>query len=75
MKFETGRKNEEKLNAWLQTHVLDCEYWQFDDMGRLPQGASGGAITYTFTPTTLGLVIKVQCACGDEHDVTDYDEW
>ena len=72
MKFETGRKNEEKLNAWLQTHVLDCEYWQFDDMGRLPLNA-GGSISYSFTPTTHGLIIKVQCACGAEHDITDYD--
>ena len=74
MKFETGRKNEEKLNAWLQTHVLDCKYWQPDERGMLPQGANGGTITYTFTPTTIGLIIKVQCACGEEHDVTDYDE-
>jgi hypothetical protein len=75
MKFETGRKNEDKLNAWLQTHVLDCTYWQPDENGMLPQGAAGGAITYTFTPTMIGLVIKVQCACGAEEDVTDYDEW
>jgi hypothetical protein len=55
--------------------VLDCTYWQPDENGMLPQGAAGGAITYTFTPTMIGLVIKVQCACGAEEDVTDYDEW
>ena len=73
MKFQTGSKNDDKLNVWLQTHVLECSYWQFDESGRLPQGASGGAITYTFTPTMAGLIIKVQCACGAEADVTDYE--
>lgn len=75
MKFQTGSKNDDKLNTWLQTHVLGCAYWNPDESGRLPQGANGGAITYTFTPTMIGLVIKVKCACGAEEDVTDYDEW
>lgn len=38
-------------------------------------GAIGGALTYSFTPTTLGVVIKVKCACGKEIDVTDYEGW
>ena len=75
MKYETDTKNEEKLNEWMQEHVLECKYWQMDDMGRLPQGASGGALTFKFTPTNLGMVIKVECACGSEGDLTDYDEW
>ena len=69
MKFQTGSKNDEKLNAWLQVHVLTCSSWDIVDPKKLPQ------ITYTFTPTPNGLVIKVQCGCGEQEDVTDYDEW
>lgn len=75
MKFQTTDKENEKMNAWLQTHVLTCKYWQPTENGLLPQGANGGAITYCFTPTNLGLVTEVQCACGDKENLTDYDEW
>lgn len=69
MKFQTGSKNDVKLNAWLQVHVLDCPKWDIINAGELPQ------VTYTFTPTQEGLVIKVRCSCGEEEDITDYDEW
>lgn len=38
-------------------------------------GAIGGGMTYSFTPTGLGTIVKVQCGCGDSFDVTDYDNW
>ncbi len=38
-------------------------------------GAIGGRITYSFTPTGLGLVTKAECACGAELDLSDYDSW
>jgi len=38
-------------------------------------GASGGTYTYSFTPTTLGTVIHLSCACGKKEDVTDYRMW
>jgi hypothetical protein len=38
------------------------------------EGAIGGGITYSFTPTSLGVVVKVKY--GDkELDLTDYDMW
>lgn len=75
MKFETTEHEHEALAAWLQKHVQSCVYWQPNEEGLLPQGASGGAITYCFTPTTIGLVTKVRCACGTEGDLTDYNDW
>ena len=38
-------------------------------------GAIGGAYTYEFTPTTIGVVTTVRCSCGDSLDVSDYDQW
>lgn len=38
-----------------------------------PIGAIGGAYTWEFTPTSLGTVTVVRCACGEGIDVTDYD--
>ena len=75
MKFETDAHNVEKMNEWLQEHIETCAYWQPNNHGILPQGANGGAITYLFTPTTTGLVVEVQCCCGQKTNVTNYDEW
>lgn len=38
-------------------------------------GAIGGALTYSFTPTGIGMIVKVTHATGNELDLTDYDEW
>ena len=38
-------------------------------------GASGGAISFQFTPTSLGIEIKLICACGKEDSVTDHRSW
>ena len=39
-------------------------------------GAIGGGVTYSFTPTSLGVVVKVKEAhTGKELDLTDYDSW
>ena len=39
-------------------------------------GAIGGAYTWMFTSTSMGMVIKVEnCASRDVLDLTDYDDW
>jgi len=39
-------------------------------------GASGGLVSFIFTPTSLGTVIKVSCkTLGKELDLSDYDHW
>lgn len=54
-----------KIDAWAYNHDCAITY----------EGAIGGKITYTFTPTGLGLIEKGVCACGKEIDVTDYQDW
>ena len=38
-------------------------------------GAIGGKETYLFTQTSLGLITVIKCACEEELDLTNYDEW
>lgn len=39
-------------------------------------GAIGGAVTYYFTPTSIGVVIKVKNAInGQEIDLSEYETW
>ncbi len=56
----------EKLNEWFKTKNLN-KY----------SGCSGGRFTYSFTPTSIGMVITVTDAMEqkDTIDITDYDGW
>lgn len=62
-----------KAEAWVKDHATPtgepCT-WQTSY-----QGAIGGVLTYSFTPTSIGTVHKVRCTCGAEMDVTDYEAW
>lgn len=59
-----------KLVKWEREHDKTCKF-----ANPMKQGACGGRLTYSFTPTSLGVVTKIKCACGEEVDVSDYDEW
>lgn len=63
---------EEQANhdAWMQEHEKKTGH------GTRYAGAIGGTFTYTFTPTSIGVVKKVTCGwCKETHDFTDYDSW
>ena len=75
MKFETDDYNHEKISEWMQEHTTTCTFWQPDERGLLPQGANGGALTYCFTPTSLGLAVEILCACGDKKNITNFEDW
>lgn len=69
--FELDAKDCAKLDAFLKAHDKKCP---FANPHR--QGAIGGRLTYSFTPTSLGVVAKVQCACGQgDIDLSDYESW
>lgn len=50
----------------------NCEYTRKENP---VNGVSGGSTTYCYTPTTLGTVINISCACGKKDDITDYRCW
>jgi hypothetical protein len=67
----------ETFDAWYQAHRKVCPHLNYklaQELG-LPHAAAGGAVTYLFTPTGIGLNVSVRCACGDKVDCTDYDSW
>lgn len=59
--FELDERQKEKFLEWVKT--LPPE----------PSTAIGGAFTYMFTPTGLGVIVKVKYYNGEEIDLTDYD--
>lgn len=61
--FSVSKEQLRKLNAFSRKHV-SCQ-----------RGAIGGAHTYEFSPTSLGVVVKLRCHCGKSIDVTDYCDW
>lgn len=62
--FELDKDQSKKISKWIK---------HFD---KVYEGAIGGRFTYMFTPTSLGIVIKVQDGVTrDILDVTDYDTW
>ena len=69
MKFETDETIDTKIGEWVLEHVEKCEFWTNPDI----RIAAGGLITYCFTPTNLGVVTEIQCACGEKGNVTDLE--
>lgn len=65
-KFSISNDDLKKFHEWDKNH--SCEL-------KKNSGAIGGRLTYTFSPTGLGVITKVICGCGEECDLTDYDSW
>jgi hypothetical protein len=57
-----------KIEEWQKKHDKKCPYYK-------NSGAIGGRMTYSFTGTSIGGIVKVKCACGEEFDATDYSSW
>ncbi len=68
--FQLGEYERKALTVWLGEHDKTCKF-----ADRSKQGACGGRLTYCFTPTSIGMVTKIECACGGEVNVTDWDAW
>lgn len=62
MKFELTEVQEQKIAEWVKTQEV------------VYTGPVGGRYTYQFTPTSIGVVVKVRdCVTKTELDITDYD--
>lgn len=87
--FEITLEQETKINTWLKETVnpyvvaeqkKSPNYSSWSKfMGKNGEeypygGAIGGGVTYSFTPTSIGTIIKVR-SYDFELDVTDYDNF
>ena len=65
------------MREWMIEHKETCSLNFEKDGSRkeFPGGAIGGAITYNFTPTGIGMATSVSCHCGESINITDYDQW
>ncbi len=62
--FEITQHNEVEIKSWLERHDKTCMF-----KARSGQGAVGGRLTYSFSPTDVGVMKKVSCACGAETSI------
>jgi len=62
----------DQIHEWVKNHKCTLEE-DPNFPGYKKVGAIGGEITYSFTPTGLGMISKVKCTCGAELDLTNYD--
>lgn len=46
-----------------------------DQFGHKNMGAIGGGLMFCFSPTSLGVLESVHCACGAKCDLTNTDDW
>lgn len=70
MMFQLNDNEQDQLKKHLAKHDKKCEF-----ANSMNQGAIGGRLTYMFTPTSLGMITKVKCACGKVFNLTDVSEW
>ena len=92
MKFELTEEQNKRLTAWLTKQetlaiakqketITESNNWHHVyasswDQGYAYGGAIGGFLTYSFTPTSIGLVTKVTHAITKETiDLSDYEDW
>lgn len=61
--FSVTKEQAKKMRAFAIKHT-SCQ-----------RGAIGGAHTYCFSPTSLGYSVVLKCHCGQEIDVSDYENW
>lgn len=86
--FKLDQKQIQQLNEWLskmdeqalasEKAKMTPQDFEFNTQGgKYPySGSIGGSVTYCFTPTSIGTVIKVKHELtGNVLDVTDYDMW
>lgn len=67
--FEMSDEACAAAEAWLTEHMKTCRVWQPKTEGAMKghvyHGAIGGAVSYIFTPTSIGTLISIECTCKE----------
>ena len=84
--FALTDNQQKKLNVWLSEQykkkieeqrlsMNESEFNNLTQEGKFPYtGAIGGGETYSFTPTSLGVIVVVEYF-GEKIDLTEYEMW
>jgi hypothetical protein len=67
LSFELTKEQVEKYKKWNEEHKKVCKLNE--------RSTIGGRLTFQFTPTGLGVIESVQCACGEKLELTDINDW
>lgn len=68
--FYLYKEQVDEANAWRKKHIDEKH------SGKHPYaGAIGGAFGWKFIGTGLGQIAIHYCMCGEEVNVTDFDNW
>lgn len=74
MKFSLTEEQQKELNGWMKEQ--DQKVAEKQNRDEAYYGAIGGAYTYSFIPTNVGLGVSVRnCLTNETIDLTDYDAW
>ena len=72
--FSLDENQQNKINKWAE--AIDKKVAEQQGRPDAYYGAIGGSLTYSFTPTSIGVVITVKHGLTNEIiDVSDYEEW
>ena len=66
--FKISDQCEAKIKEWQETHECSCRTKD----GYRYVGAVGGADSFTFVPTSIGMALTVKCACGSELHLNNF---
>ena len=58
------------MDEWKEQHKGECS-----NGNNLSDYTTGMHLTYSFVPTGIGTVFKIECSCGAKEDLTDYGSW
>lgn len=64
--FSISEDEEKSINEWKKKHELEKHGIKTDRDRIDAHGAIGGAYTYHFLPTSIGIVGEVSCSCGEK---------
>lgn len=67
MKFELTEAQATEARNWIDKHDEECRF-----ADPMKQGAIGGRLTWKFTPTSIGIMATVCCACGESAFLMDH---
>lgn len=67
MQFQIPEEYWREIVPWMHKHR--CRYRRKD--GNQYFGVSGGGYEYSFTPTGLGTIYEIRCACGAKIEFDD----